>query len=52
MCFLAFKYLLPIVEAGCHSMNAEIGIRDELRGCPLSGLLTVMGLDMTVDCNF
>lgn len=52
MCFLAFKCLLPIVKAGGHSMNAEIGIRDKLRSCPLSGLLTVMGLDMTVNCNY
>src|ERR1700694_2037355 len=51
MCLLAFKCLLPIVEAGCHSMNAQIGIRDELRSCPLSGFLAVMRFNMTVHCG-
>lgn len=32
-------------------MNAQVWIRDELRGCPLPGLLAEVGLDMTVDCR-
>lgn len=47
--FYAFVGLLPVVESGCHAVNAEEGVGVEGRGAPLLRYKGVVGLDVAVN---
>ena len=46
-----FKCLLPIVQAWCHTMYAEVGVFDEFGFRPLTGLDAVAGFDVAINCT-
>ena len=50
-CFDPFKRLLPIIQAGCHAVYAEVGVFDKFGLGPFSRLDAVMGLDVATDCT-
>lgn len=49
-CFDPFKGLLGIVQGRCHTVDAEVGVLDELGFAPFAGLRVVVGFDMAIDC--
>ena len=47
--FDAFVRLLPVVEAGRHAVNGEVGGGDEFWGRPFAGGFGVVGLNVPLD---
>lgn len=41
--------LLAVVEGGCHAVDTDEGVGDELQGRPFPGLVGVAGLDVAID---
>ena len=49
--FHTFIGLLAVVQRGRHAVDAQIGIRYELRRAPFPSFDAVVGFDVAVDCE-